>query len=160
MIALGSRRVVHTGVTRHPTDAWVAQQLREATPSSQRPRYLIRDRDRDREYGPAFARVAAATGIEELRTAYRAPRQNGTCERFLGSIRRECLDHLLILGEAHLRRVLREYTVSFNTARPHQGLEQRIPDPGAVHARRAEAGGSVRSVPVLGSLHHMYRRAA
>jgi transposase InsO family protein len=158
VIALGSRRVVHVGVTRHPTDAWVAQQLREATPFGQRPRYLIRDRDS--KYGPAFTRVAAATGIKELRTAYRAPRQNGTCERFLGSIRRECLDHLLILGEAHLRRVLREYVVYFNTARPHQGLEQRIPDPGAAHARRAGAGGPVRAVPVLGGLHHTYLRAA
>ncbi len=91
VIALGSRRVVHVGITRHPTDAWVAQQLREATPYGQRPKYLIRDNDG--KYGPAFARVAAATGIEELRTAYRAPRQNATCERFLGSVRRECLDH-------------------------------------------------------------------
>ncbi|CAA9576652.1 MAG: Mobile element protein [uncultured Thermomicrobiales bacterium] len=158
VIALDSRRVVHVGVTRHPTDAWVTQQLREATPFGQRPRYLIRDRDS--KYGPAFTRVAAATGIAELRTAYRAPRQNGTCERFLGSVRRECLDHLLILGEAHLRRVLREYVTYFNTARPHQGLEQRIPEPGAVHARRAEAGGPVRAVPVLGGLHHTYLRAA
>jgi putative transposase len=86
VIELASRRVVHCGVTRHPTDAWVAQQLREATPFNQWPRYLIRDRDS--KYGPAFARVAAASGITELRTAYRAPRQNATCERFLGSVRR------------------------------------------------------------------------
>src|SRR5829696_3526075 len=81
-------------------------------PFGQRPRYLIRDNDS--KYGPAFARVAAVTGIEELRTAYRAPRQNAACERFLGSVRRECLDHLLILGETHLRRVLREYVRYFN----------------------------------------------
>ncbi len=109
VIELDSRRVVHVGVTRHPTDAWVAQQLREATPFGQRPRYLIRDNDR--KYGVAFARVATANGITELRTAYRAPRQNATCERFLGSVRRECLDHLLVLGEAHLRRILREYVL-------------------------------------------------
>ena len=77
----------------------------------------------------------------ELRTAYRAPRQNAVCERFLGSVRRECLDHLLILGEAHLRRVLREYVAYFNTARPHQGLRQRIPDPAAAPALRPEHGG-------------------
>src|SRR5206468_7160396 len=106
-VELASRRVIHLGVTRHPTDAWVAQQLREATPFDQRPRYLIRDNDS--KYGPAFARVAAATGITELRTAYRAPRQNATCERFFGSVRRECLDHVLVLGERHLRRVLGEY---------------------------------------------------
>ncbi len=100
VIALGSRRVVHVGVTRHPTDAWVARQLREATPFGQRPEYLLRDNDS--KYGPDFSRVAAATGITELRTAYRAPRQNAACERFLGSVRRECLDHVLVLGEGHL----------------------------------------------------------
>jgi len=158
VIALGSRRVVHVGVTRHPTDAWAAQQLREATGFGQRPRYLIRDNDS--KYGPAFARVAAATGIEELRTAYRAPRQNATCERFLGSVRRECLDHLLVLGEVQLRRVLREYVAYFNTARPHQGLRQRIPAPTEVGTLRPESGGPVRAVPVLGGLHRTYQRVA
>jgi len=159
VIALGSRRVVHVGVTRHPTDAWVAQKLREATPFDQRPRYLIRDRDS--KYGPTFTRVAAATGIEDLRTAYRAPRQNAVCERFLGSVRRECLDHVLILGEAHLRRVLREYAPYFNTARPHQGLQQRIPIAGtALRLLRPEPGRTVRAVPVLGGLHHTYQRVA
>jgi putative transposase len=157
-VALDTRRVVHVGATRHPTDAWVAQQLREATPFDQRPRYLIRDRDS--KYGPAFARVVAATGITELRTAYRAPRQNATCERFLGSVRRECLDHVLVLGEAHLRRVLREYVAYFNTARPHQGLQQRVPDPVAMPVLLPEKGEQVRGVPVLGGLHHTYRRAA
>ncbi len=89
VIALGSRRVVHVGVTRHPTNAWAAQQLREATPFEQRPRYLIRDNDS--KYGQAFTRVAEARGIQVLRTAYRAPRENAACERFLGSVRRECL---------------------------------------------------------------------
>ena len=145
-------------VTHLPTDAWVAQQLREATPFGQRPRSLIRDRDS--KYGPTFTRIAAATGIAELRTAYRAPRQNGICERFLGSVRRECLDHVLVLGEGHLRRVLREYVAYFNTARPHQGVLQPIPDPAAVHALRPEDGGPVRAVPVLGGLHHTYLRAA
>ncbi len=125
VIAHGSRRVVHVGVTCHPTDAWVAQQLREATPFGARPRYLVRDRDS--KYGPTFARVAAASGITELRTAYRAPQQNATCERFLGSVRRECLDHVMVLGEAHLRRVLREYVAYFNQERPHQGIGQHIP---------------------------------
>ena len=158
VIALGSRRVVHVGVTRHPTDAWVAQQLREATPFEQRPRYLIRDNDR--KYGQAFTRVAEASGIKVLRTAYRAPRENAACERFLGSVRRECLDHVLVLGEAHLRRVLREYVAYFNTARPHQGLQQRIPDEAQGRSLQLETGGTVRAVPVLGGLHHAYVRAA
>jgi putative transposase len=146
-------------VTRHPTDAWVAQQLREATPFDQRPRYLIRDRDS--KYGPSFTRVAAASGIREVRTAYRTPKQNATCERFLGSVRRACLDHVLVLGEAHLRRVLREYVAYCNGARPHQGLQQRIPEAGtAIHSLRQEPGRPVRAVPVLGGLHHIYQRAA
>jgi putative transposase len=158
VIALGSRRVVHVGVTRHPTDAWVAQQLREATPFGQRPRYLIRDNDS--KYGTAFTRVAEASGITELRTAYRAPRQNATCERFLGSVRRECLDHVLILGEAHLQRVLREYVAYCNGARPHQGLQQRLPDGTAGRAQQPEIGRRVRASLVLGGLHHTYQRAA
>jgi putative transposase len=158
VVALKSRRVVHVGVTRHPTDAWVAQQLREATPFGERPRYLVRDRDS--KYGPAFDRVATASGITQLRTAYRAPRQNATCERFLGSARRECLDHVLVLGEGHLRRVLREYVAYYNRDRPHQGLHQRVPDAPLEEAPRPGQGGRVHVVPILGGLHHAYKRDA
>ncbi|CAA9557829.1 MAG: Mobile element protein [uncultured Thermomicrobiales bacterium] len=158
VIALETRRVVHVGVTRHPTDAWVAQQLRVATPFDQQPTYLIRDNDS--KYGPAFARVAAASGIAELRTAYRAPRQNAACERFLGSVRRECLDHVLVLGEAHLGRILREYARYFNRDRPHQGLAQRTPETVTAGAARGEQGGRVRAIAILGGLHHAYARAA
>ena len=104
IIELGSRRVVHFAVTRSPTDAWVAQQLRNATPFAEGPRYLLRDNDS--KYGPSFARVAA--GIEVLRTPYRAPKANAICERFLGSLRRECLDHILILGERQLHHTVKE----------------------------------------------------
>jgi transposase InsO family protein len=114
IIELATRRVVHMAITRHPTDAWVAQQLREATPERAAPAYLIRDNDS--KFGPDFARVAAVSGIEILRTPYRAPRANAYCERFIGSVRRECLDHLLILGETHLRRVLRAYVTYYNGA--------------------------------------------
>ncbi|MGN6565048.1 MAG: integrase core domain-containing protein [Thermomicrobiales bacterium] len=158
VIALETRRVVHVGVTRHPTDAWVAQQLREAPPFDQRLTYLLRDNDS--KYGPTFARVAAATGIAELRTAYRAPRQNATCERFLGSFRRECLDHVLDFGEGRLRRVLGEYVRYFNRDRPHQGLAQRIPEAEGTGASRGEQRGAVRAIPILGGLHHAYARAA
>jgi transposase InsO family protein len=120
VVELGSRRVVHVGVTRAPTDAWVAQQLREATPEAVGPRFLVHDHDA--KYGAAFARLAAASGIEVIRTPIRAPRANAVCERFLGSVRRECVDHLLILGERHLGRVLAEYLGYLNSARPHQGI--------------------------------------
>jgi len=157
IVEVASRRVMRVGVTRHPTDAWVAQQLREATPFGIAPRYLIRDNDS--KFGPVFARVAQTSGIDVLRTAYRAPKMNAICERFLGSIRRECLDHLLILGEAHLRRALREYIQYFNDARPHQGIQQRTPMPsGPAHVLRGQ--GTVRAIPILGGLHHDYQRAA
>jgi len=103
--------------------------------------------------------TGATTGIEVVRTAYRAPRENALCERFLGSVRRECLDHLLVLGEAHLRRILRAYVAYFNTERPHQGIGQQIPAPSAT-AASGKDGGSVHAVPILGGLHHAYRRAA
>ena len=156
VVALATRRVVHVWVTRHPTDAWVTQQLREATPFDQRPRYLIRDNDG--KFGSAFARVAATSDITILRTPYRAPRANAVCERFLGSVRRECLDHLLVLGERHLAHVLREYVAYFNRDRPHQGLAQALPEP----SPWANGGctGPIRAVPVLGGLHYTYQRAA
>ena len=155
VVALGSRRVVHVGVTRQPTDEWVARQLREATPFEERPRFLLRDNDA--KYGPQFAQVAAASGIQVLRTPVRAPRANAMCERFLGSVRRECLDDLLILSERQLTRVLREYVAYCNRARPHQGLGQALPE---AAPPEVSPGGPVRAVPVLGGLHHVYERAA
>ncbi len=156
VVELATRRVVHVGATRHPTDTWVAQQLREATPFGQQPRFLIRDNDG--KFGAQFDRVAAASGIGILRTPIRAPRANATCERFLGSVRRECLDHVLVLGERHLARVLREYVAYFNRERPHQGLGQATPTPRPTAVRNR--GGSVRAVPVLDGLHHTYQHAA
>ena len=103
LIELKSRKVVQVGVTRSPTDAWVAQQLREATPYGQAPKYLIRDNDS--KFGPSFARVAWTSGIKILKTPYHAPRANAICERFLRSVRQECLDHLLIFQEKQLQRV-------------------------------------------------------
>ena len=123
VIELGSRRVVHAAVTYSPTDAWVAQQLREATPFGTHPRFLIRDNDR--KYGTEFSR--AASSIEVLRTPFRAPKANAVCERLLGSVRRECLDHMLIFNERQLRRFLKEYVRYFNRAHPHQGLAGKIP---------------------------------
>jgi transposase InsO family protein len=157
IVELGSRRVVHFNVTTHPTDEWVAQPLREATPFGQHPRFLIRDRDR--KYGQHFAAVAKGSQSEILKTPYRAPKANAICERFLGSVRRECLDHMLILGESHLYRVTKEYVGFFNQARPHQGIEQKIPE-GIRPEGKEHSRGKIIAFPVLNGLHHDYRRAA
>jgi len=150
--------VVHVGVTRHPTDAWVAQQLREATLYGERPRFLVRDNDA--KYGPRFAQLAAASGVAVVPTPVRAPRANAVTERFLHSVRRECLDHVLLLGEAHLRRVLCEYIAYFNQARPHQGLGQRVPESGVASGLARHDANNIVGIPVLGGLHHTYQRAA
>jgi putative transposase len=156
IVELSSRRIVHFNVTDHPTDTWVAQQLREATPFGQAPRFLIRDRDR--KYGQTITRVAAGSNIEILKTPYRAPKANAICERFLGSVRRECLDHMLLLGKSHLYRVIKEYVEYFNQARPHQGLEQKIPE-GSLSVREDERKAKIIAFPVLNGLHHDYRYA-
>ena len=154
----GTREVVHVGVTRAPTDRWAAQQLREATPFGEGPRFLIRDNDG--KFGQQFAAVAEGSGIEVVRIPPQSPDLNPICERFLGSVRRECLDHVVILNQPHLRRVLEEYAhACFNKARPHQGLRQRIPANEGV-GPPDETTAKVVAIPVLGGLHHDYRRAA
>jgi putative transposase len=158
IIELTSRRVMHVGATRSPTDSWVAQQLREATPYGQAPKYLICDHDS--KFGSRFARVAATTNFELLRTPYQAPRANATCERFLGSVRRECLDHLLILQERHLQHVLNQYVAYFNRARPHQGIRQHLPEPPASPTPSPHPSDKIIGIPILGGLHHDYHRVA
>ena len=148
------------GVTRSPTDAWVAQQLREATPYGQAPKYLIHDNDS--KFGPSFAQVARTSGIKILKTPYHAPRANAICERFMRSVRQECLDHLLIVQEKQLQRVLNGYVAYFNRARPHQGMAQQIPEqPSSVPSSQG-AGNQViaLALPVMGGLHHDYHWAA
>ncbi len=152
---LKTRRIMHSGVTQHPNDELTVQQLREATPWGRGPKYLIRDRDK--KYATCFSAVAMGSGIQELKTPYRVPQANGICERFIGSLRRECLDHVLIQDGKHLQRVVREYTRYFNQERPHQGIGQRIPDycdlPRSKPTKRR-----VRSRAILGGLHHSYSR--
>jgi transposase InsO family protein len=157
IIELKSRKVIHVNVTRSPTDLWVAQQLREATPYGQTPKYLIRDNDC--KFGTNFARVAATSSIKVLRTPYRTPRANAVCERFLGSVRRECLDHFLIFHEKHLSRLLKEYALYFNQARHHQGLRQQLPEP-PVPSPSQNRSNQISAEPVLGGLHHDYHRVA
>jgi len=159
IIELGSRRIVHYGVTRSPNDVWVAQQVRDATPYGEGPRFLIRDNDG--KYGQCFNRVTKDRRIEVLRTPVRTPKANAICERFMGSVRRECLDHMLILDERHLYRIIGEYVEYFNHARPHQGIGQRIPDPReADKSRGGESRNRIVGHPVLGGLHHDYWRVA
>jgi putative transposase len=158
IVELHSRRVIHVGVTRNPTDTWTAQQRRFATAFGVGPKYLIRDNDG--KFGVGFARVASTSNIEILKTPYYAPRANAICERFLGSVRRECLDHLLILQEKQLHRVLNAYIRYFNRARPHQGIKQQIPEQKAGLVPPHHESGKVISFPVLGGLHHDYHRSA
>jgi putative transposase len=157
ILELGSRRIVHFGVTRHPTDRWLAQRLREATPFAAGPRFLIRDNDS--KFGASFSRVAFQTGIEVLRTPYRAPKANAICERFLGSLRRECLNYFILLSERNLHRIVKEYSRYFNHSRPHQGIDQRIPC-NSLRPDMYAADGVVVSFPVLSGLHHDYQRLA
>ena len=155
IIELGSRRFVHFSVTRHPTQEWVAQQLREATPFDQKCKYLIRDNDA--KFGRLFDKVAADSEIKILKTPIRAPKANSLCERFQGSVRRELLDHFFILNERHLYRILKEYIQYFNHQRPHQGIKQALPVP---LAEPTLSKGKIVPFPILGGLHHRYKRVA
>jgi putative transposase len=151
--------VIHVGVTRYPTDAWTVHvPLREATAFGVGPKYLIRENDG--KLGVGFARVATTSNIEILTTPSYAPRANAICERFLGSVWRECLDHLLILHEKQPHRVLGASMHSFNRARPHQGIKQQIPEQKAGSVPPHHESGKVISFPVLGGLHRDYRRSA
>jgi hypothetical protein len=124
----------------------------------QAPKYLICDNDS--KFGPCFARVATTSAIEVLKTPYRAPRANAICERFMRSVRQECLDHLLILHEKQLQRLLIRYASYFNQARPHQGIQQQIPEPRSSSHSSHETGDKVIAVPILGGLHHDYQWVA
>ena len=135
--------------------AWAAQQLIESFPEESAPTYLLRDRDAI--YGDVFARRVKALGMSEILIAPRAPWQNPYAERLIGSIRRECLDHVIVINERHLRRLLRSYLAYYNATRPHQSLDNDSP-------RRREAQsvlfGCIVTIPEVGGLHHRYHRAA
>jgi transposase InsO family protein len=153
------RELVHARVTAHPTAAWVWRQLIEATAWGRRPRYVLRDRDA--VYGRAFTAQAASLGIDTLLTPFRAPRANAIAERVIRTLRTECLDHVLVLDERHLERVLQEYVAYYNTARPHRSLGLVPPVPGAPPPLAPPtAPERIVARPVLGGLHHVYERAA
>jgi len=145
------RELVWLEVTAHPRAAWIAQQLSEAYGWKKAPWYLIRDRDG--AYGEIFRRRAGAMGIRDRPISARSPWQNGCAERVIGSIRRDCLDHVVIFGERHLRHLLQSYQRYYNEARTNLSLHKDTPVP-----RRVQAVGRVISVPILGGLHHQYVR--
>ena len=155
VLAHERRRVVHINVTDAPTAHWTAQQLVEAFPWQTAPRYLLRDRDA--VYGVAFSRRAQSMGIHEVKTAARSPWQNPYVERLIGTLRRECLDHVVVLNEPHLRRLLREYLIYYHGARTHLSLEKDAPEPRPVE--RLDDGRIVET-PMVGGLHHRYTRQA
>src|SRR5262245_31151857 len=148
----GRRELLWVGDTAHPTAEWIARQLTEAYGWQRTPRYIIRDRDRI--YGHIILSRLQAMGIRDRPTAARSPWQNGCAERLIGSIRRDCLDHVVVFGERHLRHLLKAYQKYYNEARTHLSLEKDAPT-----SRAVQAIGQMLAVPVLGGLHHQYVRA-
>jgi len=147
--------IVHFSVTTNPYSDWTAQRIINAFPYEEAPRFLIRDRDGI--YGDAFSKRVESMGIEEVPTAPRSPWQNPYCERVIGSIRRECLDHVIVLNERHLCRILSEYFDYYHNSRPHLSLDRNSPTPRAVEL---PSQGQVISTAQVGGLHHRYSRAA
>jgi putative transposase len=156
VLAHHRRHVVHFNVTEHPTARWTAQQIVDAFPDESAPSYLLRDRDQ--VYGEQFRRRVRGMQIEEVLTAAHSPRQNPFAERLIGSILRECLNHVLVLGERHLRRILARYFAYYHRARTHLALAKDAPDGRPIELSQA---GRIVEIPELGGLHHRYvRRAA
>jgi transposase InsO family protein len=155
VLGLERRKILHCNVTEHPTAQWTGQQLVEALPWETTARYVIRDRDRI--YGTDFKQRVAGLGLREALTAPRSPWQNAYAERFIGSLRRECLDHVIVLNERHFRRVLWDYVRYYNGSRTHLALEKDAPEPRAVHEREL---GQVIALPEVRGLHHRYERRA
>ena len=151
IVRLGRRDLVWINVTTNPTAEWIARQLTEAFPWNAAPRYLIRDRDRI--YGSIVARRIRVMGIRDKPIAPASPWQNGFAERLIGSIRRECLDHLVVLSEAHLRRMLQAYAGYYNKIRTHRSLDKDAPA-----FRAVQRIGAITSHPILGGLHQHYVR--
>jgi transposase InsO family protein len=152
IVRLDRRDLVWINVTATPTAEWVARQITEAFPWNEAPRYLVRDRDRI--YGSVVKRRLRAMGIRDKPITPASPWQNAFAERLIGSIRRECVDHLIVIGETHLRRVLKSYAGYYNNFRTHRSLNKDTPV-----SRPAQRIGSIKSHAILGGLHHHYARA-
>ena len=154
LLAHDRRRIRHVAVTAHPTAEWTAQQLREAFPLDEAPRYLIHDRDHAFDH---LGTTANAMGIEEVLTAPHAPWQNAFVERFVGSARRECLDHMIVFNEAGVRKLMTLYCSYYEKARTHLALDTDAPIPRPVIPAGA---GDIVAIPEIGGLHHRYERRA
>ena len=155
VLSLDRRRVLHVNVTAHPYAAWAAQQIVNAIGAESVPARLIRDRDAI--FGAAFDARVDHLGVRQVRTSPRSPWQNGYAERWIGTLRRELLDHVMVLGERHLLRLLRQYVAYYNEDRPHMSLGRDAPIARAV---QPPSGGRVVALPRVGGLHHRYSRAA
>jgi putative transposase len=155
VLAHHRRRIVHYNLTEHPTAAWTAQQIIEAFPEETAPRYLLRDRDQI--YCEEFSKRIAGMEIEEVVTAARSPWQSLFVERLIGSIRRECLDHVIVLGESHLRHILKSYFEYYHKSRTHLSLAKDAPEP---RAKQPPELGAVIELAEVGGLHHRYERQA
>jgi putative transposase len=156
VLAHGRRRIVHFNVTTNPTAQWTAQQIVEAFPADgSEAKYLLRDRDSI--YGEYFRRRVKNMGIKEIVSAWRSPWQNPYCERVVGTLRRECLDHVIVLNEAHLRRIVNSFVDYYHVSRPHQSLGRNAPVPRNVEP---PSMGKLTAIPQVGGLHHRYSRAA
>ena len=143
--------MIHFNVTEHPTAEWTAQQIREAFPEETAPRYIIRDRDQI--YGEDFRQRVAGMQIEEIITSAHSPWQNAYMERLIGSIRRECIDHVIVLGERHLRRILHSYFEYYHRWRTHLSLAKDAPEPRVIQPPEM---GEVIELPQVRGLHHSY----
>jgi transposase InsO family protein len=157
VIAHGRRQILHFNVTRHPTSAWVSQQLREAFPYDSAPRYLIFDRGCN--FNDSVVETIRSFGIEPKRTSIQSPWQNGLAERFVGSCRRDLLDHVIVLNERHLKRLMTEYVCYYHDDRTHLGLDKQTPAARDA-AKSPTVNAKVHSIPRLGGLHHRYGLAA
>jgi len=155
VLAHDRRRILHFAVTAHPTAEWTAQQMREAFPWDTAPRYLLRDRDRI--FGQDFVDQVKAMGIKQVLSAPRSPWQNAYVERVIGTIRRECLDHMIVINERALNQHLREFIDYYHASRTHLSLDKDAPVPRAV---QSEEFGRVIALPQVGGLHHRYERRA
>jgi putative transposase len=149
------RKILHLNVTQHPTAGWLFRQITEAFPWDTAPRYLLRDRDTS--YGGCFQQRARVMGIKEVVTAPRSPWQNAYVERVIGSIRRECLDHVLVINERHLRSVLFSYFDYYHRSRTHLSLDKDCPDARPIQPPKS---GKLIAIPQVGGLHQRYERIA
>ena len=155
VLAHDRRRIVHFAVTDHPTAEWTAQQMREAFPWDTPPRYLLRGRDRI--FGKDFVDQVKAMGIKQVLSAPRSPWQRAYVERVIGTIRRECLDHMIVFDERYLYRHLRSFLNYYHRSRTHLALEKDSPEPRPI---QPPASGRIIAIPVMGGLHHRYERRA